>query len=415
MTDRLSLFVILALLALSLLFRSPLLFLLDVLLALVAGTSALWGRYCLTEVSYTRRFGARRLFCGEETDLWIEIVNAKPLPLAWLKAEDDFPVEFTVHQHELGLSSQSNRRTLTSLLSLRWYERVRRRYRLTAERRGAFEFGPAVVASGDLFGFRTRSQAVEQRHTVLVYPKVIPVENLGLRAARPLGDFGMRRRITADPLRLAGARDYQSGDNLRHIHWKATARRSALQTKVFDPSASQPLIIFLNSQTLTRAHEGVMSDAFETAVVAAASIAHAALEARHPVGLFTNGGVKDAARRVRLPAARRSDQPMRILETLAQLTFFTFLPFENLLRAEARHLPYGATLIAITAIVGGPMLSALLDLRAAGHPVALIIVGRPPSTPRRSAQTAAPLPPELPVYYVTENWKEMSQVTMHNA
>ena len=42
-----------------------------------------------------------RLFCGEQLELWIEIVNAKPLPLAWLKAEDEFPEDFGV---ERGLS-----------------------------------------------------------------------------------------------------------------------------------------------------------------------------------------------------------------------------------------------------------------------------------------------------------------------
>ncbi|HLB46391.1 MAG TPA: hypothetical protein VJL59_05130, partial [Anaerolineales bacterium] len=72
MTGRLGQIFILALLLLSLGLRSPLLFLLDVLLALVAGASELWGRYCLAEVSYARRIAADRLFCGEETDLWVE-------------------------------------------------------------------------------------------------------------------------------------------------------------------------------------------------------------------------------------------------------------------------------------------------------------------------------------------------------
>ena len=409
MTGRLGQVFILALLLLSLGLRSPLLFLLDVLLALVAGASELWGRYCLAEVSYARRIAADRLFCGEETDLWVEIVNAKPLPLAWLKAEDEFPVEFTVQRHDLSSSSKPRRRTLVNLLSLRWYERVRRHYRLTADRRGAFEFGPAVITSGDIFGFRTRTLDIEGRQTVLVYPKIVPLEKLGLKAARPFGDFGTERRVVADPLRLAGVREYQSGDSLRHVHWKATARRGALQTKVFDPSASRPLVVFLNSQTMPRAHEGVIGDYFETAVVVAASIARAGLDLRQAVGLFTNGAVKDAERRLRLPASRHPGQLTRLLEAFAQLTVFTLLPFEKLLRAEMPSLPYGATLVAVSAIVNESILSALLDLRENGHPVALILVGAHPSTSslRGSAQDALPLPPEIPVYAVTGNWMDM--------
>src|SRR5258706_136954 len=78
----------------AVLMRSRLLLLLDMLLLLVAGASALWGRYCLAAVSYGRQFQTQRLFCGEQLELWIEIVNAKPLPLAWLKAEDEFPEDF---------------------------------------------------------------------------------------------------------------------------------------------------------------------------------------------------------------------------------------------------------------------------------------------------------------------------------
>jgi uncharacterized protein (DUF58 family) len=403
MAGRFTSFFILLLLALSVILRSPPLFLLDVLLALLVTATELWGRYCLAEVTYARRFAADRLFCGEETEVWVEIANAKPLPLAWLKAEDEFPSEFTVHHHELGYSSKPRRRTLVNLLSLRWYERVRRRYRLTADRRGAFEFGPVRLASGDLFGFRTRFADLEQSHTVLVYPRLVALERLGLRAARPSGNYGAERRLVADPLRLAGARDYQSGDSLRHVHWKATARRGSLQTKVFDPGASRPLVLFLNSQTMQRAHEGVVGDLFETAIVAAAAIAWAGLDAHHAVGLFTNGGVKGAERRPRLLPSRQPEQFVRILETLAQLTFFSFLSFDELLRAEASRLPYGATLIAISAIVGEPLLSALLDLRAAGHPVALMVIGGPP---------ADPLPPELPVYFVTESWTTLESVDL---
>ena len=401
MTGRTGQLLIFFLLLLSLALRSPLLCLLDALVLLVAGASALWGRYCLAGVSYARRFGALRLVCGEETDLWVEIANAKPLPLAWLKAVDELPAEFSVKHMELGYSAHTRRRILTNMLSLRWYELVRRHYRLTAECRGAFELGPVVLSSGDIFGFRTRYRDVDDRQTVLVYPRLVPLDRLGLRPAGPFGDSRTRRRIADDPLALAGARDYQPGDSVRHIHWKATARRSALQTKVFEPGALQHIAIFLNSQTLGRAHEGVVTEHFETAVVVAASAARAGLEALHPVGLFTNGGVKESAHRVRLPTSRHSSQQTRILETLARLTYFTFLPFETLLRLEAPQLLYGATVIAISAVVSEPILSGLLDLHAAGHPVALILVGSPAS---------GPLPPELPAYFVEKNWTELESL-----
>ncbi len=406
MTGRAGKLLIVTLLGLSLLLRSPLLLLLDVLLALVAGASALWGRYCLAGVSYARHFGTQRLFCGEQTDLWIEIVNAKPLPLAWLKAEDEFPEEFAVERVELTSSSRPHRRTLTNLLSLRWYERVRRRYRITAEHRGAFEFGPVLLSSGDIFGFQLRLAEMPSRQVVLVYPRLVPVPRLKIRAARPGGELRSERRVVEDPLALAGVRDYRPGDSLRHIHWKSTAQHGQLQTKLFEPGANQQLILFLNGQTLEHAYEGIIADYLETVVVIGASLANAALEARYPVGLFTNNNARDEARRVRLPASRHGAQLTRILETLAQLTHFTQLSFDQLLRLEAGQLPFGASLVAVSAIVNEAILAALLAMHDAGHPVSLIVVHddeRPP---------VMPLPSELDVYFVNQNWSEIEALEL---
>jgi uncharacterized protein (DUF58 family) len=209
-----------------------------------------------------------------------------------------------------------------------------------------------------------------------------------------------------DPLRLAAVRDYRPGDPVRHIHWKSSARVGQLQTKVFEPAASQHLVIFLNGQTLERAYEGVMADFFETSVLVAASLANAALQARHPVGLFTNNSVRGASRRVRLPASRHEAQMVRVLETLAQLTHFTLLPFDQLLRVEAPSLPFGASLIAVSAVANEALLTTLLDLRAAGHPVGLIVVCAPERAPSVS------LPEEIPVYFVNENWTDLEALEL---
>jgi uncharacterized protein (DUF58 family) len=323
-----------------------------------------------------------------------------------LKAEDEFPEDFGVERVELGSASKPHRRLLTNLLSMRWYERVRRRYRLTAERRGAYDFGPVLLSSGDIFGFRTRLLEVAAQQTVLVYPRLVPLARIPLRVARPGGELLGERRIVEDPLRLAGVRDYKPGDPVRHIHWKSSARVGQLQTKVFEPAASQHLVIFLNGQTLEHAYEGVLGDYFETAIMVAASLANAGLEARHPVGLFTNNSVRDASRRVRLPVSRHNSQMVRLLETLAQMTHFTLMPLDQLLRLEAPNLPFGASLVAVSAIASEAILTALIDLRAAGHPVALIVVCEPNRAP------SVALPEDIPVYFVTENWTELEALEL---
>jgi uncharacterized protein (DUF58 family) len=408
MPSRIFLLGLVGLAILSLVLSSPLLFLLTALLGLVAGASALWDRYSLSAVTYARRLSTDRLFCGETADFSVEIVNAKPLPLAWLKAQDEFPDAVKVEKANLIPAGESHRRLLVNLFNLRWYERVRRHYRLTATSRGVFDFGPVAVSSGDIFGFRSRRMDVDHRHTLVVYPKIVPLEKLPLRPARPTGDWGTKRTLTDNPFKLMGARSYVPGDSVRHIHWKTSARRGSLHTKVFDPSASQQLLICLNNQTLDRHYGGVLVDELETAIVAAASLAHAALEAAHPIGFVSNGSLRDAEGLARLPASRHAAQEQRLLEMLAQLTYFTGMPFEDLLRAETAHLPFGTTVIAITTLITDAILTELLNMKRKGYPVAVVVVGSNNPIPAELASFTD----QIPVYTITQSWKDLETLNL---
>jgi uncharacterized protein (DUF58 family) len=100
---------LLALALLAVLLRSAPLFLLTLFLALIAGAALLWLRVCLLGVSYQRSFERVRLFHGDEIALDIEIANAKPLPLAWLRAEDELPKALVIEPARLSHSHRPGR------------------------------------------------------------------------------------------------------------------------------------------------------------------------------------------------------------------------------------------------------------------------------------------------------------------
>jgi len=374
----------------SLILRNPLLFLLGVLLALVAGVTALWDRYALAGVTYTRRLGAQRVFVGEETDLWIEVVNAKPLPLAWLKIEDEIPDGIKISKGKVYRSYKWTRFILPNLISLRFYERVRKHYRLRAMQRGALEFGPVEMCSGDMFGFKYQERVIPDIDGLIVYPKVVPVMALGLPAAYPFGDTKTARQVSPDPLRIMGVRAYAPGDNPHFIHWKATARRRELQTKVFEPGAARASAIFLNALTVAD-QPGYIPEYFELAVTAAASVARFILDRREAVGLYANTTRLRTSGLVRLPPSRRPDRWFEILDTLAWINCLATASFERMLQAEATSLPFGAAVIAISAVTTDDMIAALLDLKRGGHPVTWLSIGK--SAPEH-------VPDGLPMYWI---------------
>jgi uncharacterized protein (DUF58 family) len=343
-------------------------------LALIA---ALWDRYGLAAVLYERRLSAHHLFVGEEADLTIQITNAKPLPLAWLKIEDEMPAEITFARGRVYRSYRVNRQLLANTLSLRFYERVRKQYRFQATRRGAFTLGPVTLASGDLFGLRRHERTLEQFDELVIYPRVVSVTALELATAHPSGEQFALRRLVDDPLRIAGTRPYVPGDNPRYLHWKATARRGELQTKTFDPAASLRTAIFLDIQTV-RDTPAIIDAYLEYGIIAAASLARELLDRGEAVGLYVNAPRRQSTQRIRLAPSRHPQQWQAILDALARVIELPSLPFAVFLRGEQAGLPPGAPVIAISATPGPGVYAALLDLQRAGHPTCLLAVGDEP-------------------------------------
>ena len=365
-----------ALTLLSVLLRQELLLLISVLLWLVAGAATLWARYALVALTYRRHLGATRLYWGEETELRVEIVNAKPLPLPWLRVDDAIPASLNMTSQQLEEDESGTMRRLVTVLSLRWYERVIRRYRIRATQRGVWSLGPAQLRSGDIFGFDIRRLIDETPATVLVFPRIVPVTALGLPARYPLGDLQTPRRVVEDPLRLMGVREYVQGDNFRHIHWKATARNQSLQTKLFDPSSSQPIAFFLNINTAETFSDGYDLPLREFAITVAASLARHFWLEKKPVGLYSNTLIPGTLQHIRLRPRYHPEQLEQLLVALAQIADVRGRwPLEVLLQMEAASLPYGATVVVITAVLNQRLEQTLLDLRRREYAVVLLTLG----------------------------------------
>jgi uncharacterized protein (DUF58 family) len=230
-----------------------------------------------------------------------------------------------------------------------------------------------------------------QVDTLIVYPRVVPVAPFRLPAAYPFGDERAVRRVADDPLRISGVRAYAAGDSLRTIHWRATARRGELQTKTFDPSAAQVTGLFLDLRTLPDS-PGYVPEYLEYGISAAASLARHLLDQRHAVGLCVNGGWRGTgALTLRLPPSRRPDHWFDILDGLARLSGLTAADFKHMLQVETPRLPFGATVLVITAVPNTDLAAVLLDVRAAGHPVGLVAIGDAP--PRA-------FPPDIPTFWI---------------
>jgi uncharacterized protein (DUF58 family) len=173
--------------------------------------------------------------------LEVEIVNRKLLPLSWLEVEDEIPQPLSPRKGRIAPSYKPERSLLASLLAMRPYERVRRRYMISCTKRGEHVFGPVRIRSGDLFGFVVWERELPTEEQLIVYPRVLPLERLGLPACQPLGALRTQSWLFEDVSRIAGSREHRPGDGLRRIHWPASVRTQRLQTRLYEPTTSHKL------------------------------------------------------------------------------------------------------------------------------------------------------------------------------
>jgi uncharacterized protein (DUF58 family) len=359
----------------SLITKQVPLFMVTLLFFLAGGIARLWDRYSLNRVEYHRHLSSNRVFFGEKVEMQVEVSNRKPLPLPWLQLEDQIPNEVTMLKGDPSPIFSTTHQLLTVLFSLSWYHKVKRYYPIECLHRGYFTFGPAKISSGDVFGFFTRYQDIEMADHLMVYPKMVPLEKLGIPSRQPLGEIRTRNHLFHDPVLMMGIREYQSGDSLKSIDWKSTARTGRLQTRIFEPTTTVDMGIFLDVRTVSLPYWSVITEKLELAIVTAASIANQALSEGYRVGLYVNKNNPNSLALMRVPPSRHPEQLKHILEELALIQPVEVTPIAQLVGSESRNLPWGSTLVVISAAPSEPLLSALFQMQRVGRKVVLITIG----------------------------------------
>jgi uncharacterized repeat protein (TIGR01451 family) len=335
---------------------------------------------------------------GDTVAVKIEVRNSGLLPVPWVILEDMLPAKALV-ENRARLRVKKKRMKIAMLGSR---GETTLEYQVEFKMRGYYQIGPLVLEGGDLFGLHRRYHVGTLPHFVLVYPKVLPLEGYDLASRRPVGEIRMSHRLFEDPTRIAGVRQYEAGDPLNRVHWRATARTGQLHSKVYEPStiAGATILLDFHQAGYPGTKEPYRS---ELAVTTAASLAHALYQLGQQVGLVTNG--RDAADRIRVegwahdyrtraaalksaamaeesdrlrplvvPTRRGVEQLQRLLEVLARVELTDGLTLSQLVIEAEGRLPRNATVVAILGQAPEETALALGNLRRRGYAVTAVLI-----------------------------------------
>jgi len=335
---------------------------------------------------------------GEPVKVAITIRNRGMLPIPWVLLEDLLPASaLAVENPRLKVKGQRIQ------LRMFWgHSEAKLHYQIRPQMRGYYQLGPLVMETGDLFGLHRRNIVAGPARDLLVYPRTVPLQGYDLASRRPIGEMQICHRLFEDPTRISGVREYQAGDPLARVHWRATARTGQLHCKIYEPStlAGATILLDFHETGYPSRTEPMRS---ELAATAAASLAYAVSEQGQQVGLVSNG--RDASDRVRREQKegifenRRSarDQAMmrdrserlrplvietrsgieqfqRMREAIARLEVTDGLALSSLVSETASRLARDGTIVALLPAVSAETALALGSLRRQGYAVTAVLI-----------------------------------------
>jgi uncharacterized protein (DUF58 family) len=149
-------------------------------------------------------------------------------------------------------------------------------FTIRTERRGVIPVGPATTRRGDPLGLASRDLRWTPVQEILVRPPMVPLEALGGGLLRDLEGVSTDSVSQAD-LAFHALREYVPGDDLRHVHWRSSAKlgstgRGLLVRQYLDTRRSHATLVVDDD----RAAWG-SDDDFETAMEVTASVVARAL------------------------------------------------------------------------------------------------------------------------------------------
>ena len=220
---------------------------------LVAGLvvfAVLLVRFRSPRLSAGRRFSSDVVSIGSPVTVTLELTNtsaSRSAPAVWRDVLPWWPFA-------------TDPERLAPLVSARFARRVSTlEYTVHPPVRGVLDIGPLLVERADPFGLAVRRSAVGESRSLIVAPRVIPLGGSSFSLAGGDGSVRASRRNAAGNNDDLMTREYRSGDALRRVHWRASARHGDLMVRQEEESSFPTARIILDTRS-----DGYPSDFLRT-------------------------------------------------------------------------------------------------------------------------------------------------------
>ena len=223
-------------------------------------------------INATRKI-SNRLSNGENN--MVEIVVENQLPYAInVEIIDELPPQLQERNFVLKKPLSANETTSF-------------KYTLNPVERGEYNFGNVVVLLQSKLGLVLRRLKLGKYEDVCVYPAFSQLGKYALMAQTNTSDYGSKRmRKIGQSMEFEQIKEYVSGDDIRTINWKATARKGSLMINNYTDEKSQQVYIIVDKGRLMKMPFNGLS-LLDYAINATLALSNICLQKQDKVGLVS--------------------------------------------------------------------------------------------------------------------------------
>ena len=281
---------------------------------------------------YVHRLAPPRLSNGEENQIELTVRNAFFFPVK-LNVIDELPVQLQI-------------RNWKRKLFLKAGERKKITYQFKPLERGEYLFGDIHLYVSTPLKLISRRFTQEAEKVVPVFPAFSQLKKYELLSNAILVNEGGTKRIRkiGQSMEFEQIKEYVSGDDIRTLNWKASARKGGLMVNNFMEERSQQVYCIIDKGRLMKMPFGGLT-LLDYAINSTLVLSGVCLQKQDRVGLITFSNTMDTI----LAADRKATQRETILKLLyKQETGFLETDFELLYREVRNKIRHRSLLVLFT-------------------------------------------------------------------
>ena len=241
-------------------------------------------------------------------------------------------------------------------------------YSRICDKRGVYTLGPVVLKSADRYGCFAQKKTFPLKSRMVVYPKIFDLSSFPTLSRGTTAQMGLSSgKREGDSGDYFAIREYQQGDTLKNVHWRATARNQSLFVKQFERLADSEVTLFLDLDPASNIGRGSES-ALEASIRLSASIAKYLMLKDILVQLIAH-----QEQPILLPLGKGHEHLANCLEILATLSANGKLSLAELIEEYEEQVAPDTTVVVSLLDTDREAISALAILRQKGVAIVLLV------------------------------------------